>query len=48
MMKNRIGARIRIGAVKQGQEVILTVWNQGTKIPDDKRERIFAEFIEGR
>ncbi len=44
---SRPGAQIRIGAVQQGQEVILTVWNQGAGIPDDERERIFDKFYRG-
>jgi two-component system sensor histidine kinase KdpD len=44
---SRPGARIRISAVQQEREVILTVWNEGTRIPDDERERIFDKFYRG-
>jgi two-component system, OmpR family, sensor histidine kinase KdpD len=44
---SRPGARIRISAVKRGQHVILTVWNQGPRIPEDERQRIFGKFYRG-
>jgi two-component system sensor histidine kinase KdpD len=44
---SRPGARIRISAVKRGKDAILTIWNQGTGIPDDERDRIFGRFYRG-
>ena len=41
------GALIRINAVQSGENVILTVQNQGRLIPDDERDRIFGKFYRG-
>jgi two-component system sensor histidine kinase KdpD len=41
------GARIEIIAVESKNDVILTVRNEGSAIPDDERERIFGKFYRG-
>jgi two-component system sensor histidine kinase KdpD len=41
------GAQIRIGAARSGENLILTVQNQGSPIPDDERDRIFGKFYRG-
>jgi len=44
---SRPGARIRITASCPGNSLILSVQNEGSQIPDDERERIFARFYRG-
>ncbi|HEY3823479.1 MAG TPA: ATP-binding protein [Bryobacteraceae bacterium] len=41
------GAPIRISGVVSGSSVILTVWNAGSEIPADERDRIFDRFYRG-
>jgi two-component system sensor histidine kinase KdpD len=41
------GAPITISGVIQGASVILTVWNGGSEIPVDERDRIFDRFYRG-
>lgn len=41
------GAPIRISGMVSGASVILTVWNGGSEIPEDERERIFDRFYRG-
>ena len=44
---SRPGARIRIGAERIGDDVVLSVQNDGSQIPPDERERIFGKFYRG-
>jgi PAS domain S-box-containing protein len=39
------GGRLRIVAVRQGEEVLLTMEDNGCGIPEDRRERIFEPFF---
>jgi two-component system, OmpR family, sensor histidine kinase KdpD len=41
------GAPIRISGVVGGSSLILSVWNAGSQIPEDERERIFDKFYRG-
>jgi two-component system sensor histidine kinase KdpD len=41
------GARIEIAASESGDRILLTVRNEGSFIPDDEKERIFAKFYRG-
>ena len=41
------GARIEIAAVAAGSSVVLTVRNEGSLIPADERDKIFAKFYRG-
>ena len=41
------GAPIRISGSVSGSSVILTVWNAGSEIPADERDRIFDRFYRG-
>jgi two-component system sensor histidine kinase KdpD len=44
---SRPGARIVIGAYRNGQDVEISVWNEGLRIPDYERQRIFDKFYRG-
>jgi two-component system sensor histidine kinase KdpD len=44
---SRPGAPIRISAVVSGSSAVLTVWNEGSEIPPDERDRIFDRFYRG-
>jgi two-component system sensor histidine kinase KdpD len=41
------GAPIRISGLISGASIILTVWNGGSEIPVDERDRIFDRFYRG-
>jgi two-component system sensor histidine kinase KdpD len=41
------GAPIRISGVVSGSNIVLTVWNAGSEIPLDERDRIFDRFYRG-
>jgi two-component system sensor histidine kinase KdpD len=41
------GAPIRISGLISGESIILTVWNGGSEIPVDERDRIFDRFYRG-
>lgn len=41
------GARIRISAATSGGNVVVTVQNEGSEIPESERERIFDKFYRG-
>jgi two-component system, OmpR family, sensor histidine kinase KdpD len=41
------GAPIRISAMVAGPSLVLTVWNEGSEIPTDERDRIFDRFYRG-
>lgn len=41
------GAPIRISAAASGASIVLTVWNGGSEIPEDERDRIFDRFYRG-
>lgn len=41
------GAPIRISAAVSGGSIVLTVWNGGSEIPEDERDRIFDRFYRG-
>jgi len=41
------GAPIRISAAVSGASIVLTVWNGGSEIPEDERDRIFDRFYRG-
>lgn len=41
------GAPVKISALGSDASVILTVWNQGSQIPEEDRERIFDRFYRG-
>jgi two-component system, OmpR family, sensor histidine kinase KdpD len=41
------GAPIRISAAAAGASIVLTVWNGGSEIPEDERDRIFDRFYRG-
>ncbi len=41
------GAPVRISTSVSDASVILTVWNQGSEIPEEDRERIFDRFYRG-
>jgi signal transduction histidine kinase len=41
------GAPIRISGLISGASIILTVWNGGSEIPEDERDRIFDRFYRG-
>jgi two-component system sensor histidine kinase KdpD len=44
---SRPGAPIRISGTAAGGRMILTVWNGGSEIPEDERDRIFDRFYRG-
>ena len=41
------GAPIRISAEVVNESIVLTVWNRGSAIPEDERDRIFDKFYRG-
>jgi len=41
------GAPIRISGALSGSSIVLTVWNGGSEIPADERDRIFDRFYRG-
>lgn len=41
------GAPIRVSGKLLEKSVILTVWNRGSEIPEDERDRIFDKFYRG-
>jgi two-component system sensor histidine kinase KdpD len=41
------GAPITISGVVSGGSIVLTVWNGGSEIPEDERDRIFDRFYRG-
>ena len=41
------GAPIRISGMVGGSSLILSVWNAGSQIPEDERDRIFDKFYRG-
>jgi two-component system, OmpR family, sensor histidine kinase KdpD len=41
------GAPIRISAEAGKQSMVLTVWNKGSEIPNEERDRIFEKFYRG-
>jgi two-component system, OmpR family, sensor histidine kinase KdpD len=44
---SRPGARIVISAYQEGHQVGVSVWNEGLRIPDYERQRIFDKFYRG-
>jgi two-component system, OmpR family, sensor histidine kinase KdpD len=44
---SRPGAPMGITGVVSGSSIVLTVWNEGSEIPEDERERIFDRFYRG-
>ncbi|HWF10719.1 MAG TPA: ATP-binding protein [Bryobacteraceae bacterium] len=44
---SRPGAPIRISGTATGGHMSLTVWNGGSEIPEDERDRIFDRFYRG-
>ena len=42
------GGTVRISVAREGQEVLLTVEDEGVGVPKDQRERIFARFHSDR
>ncbi len=44
---SRPGAAIRISGVVSGASVVLTVWNEGSEIPEEERDRLFDRFYRG-
>ena len=44
---SRPGAPIRISGEVGGESIVLTVWNGGSEIPEEERDRIFDRFYRG-
>jgi two-component system sensor histidine kinase KdpD len=44
---SRPGARIRVSGAPSGENVIVTVQNEGSEIPESERELIFDKFFRG-
>ncbi len=44
---SRPGSKIRVSGIQAEDNLILTVQNDGSRIPDEERERIFSRFYRG-